>query len=117
MSRTVHGFQGKGLLLCLKREHVLAVVLPMSRGLPQLAVVDVRCHHFLETPLSVLTLTKTEQSYYNLSFAKLPQAKKQLFLKLGTLHNCKQVIKPWDLLIKSASPVDNGLFSKASLDT
>lgn len=58
MTRAVHGFEGEGLLLYLEGEHVLAVVLPMSRGLPQLAVVDVGRHHFLEAPLPVLTLRK-----------------------------------------------------------
>lgn len=97
MSRTVHGFQGKGLLLCLKREHVLAVVLPMSRCLPQLAVVDVRCHHFLETPLSVLTLTKTEQSYHNLSFAELPQAKQSTLPKAQYTAQLKTTDKTSEL--------------------
>lgn len=60
MSRAVHGFEGEDLLLHLKGEHVLAVVLPVSGGLPQLAVVDVGSHHLLEAPLSVLTLPKTD---------------------------------------------------------
>lgn len=34
VSRAVHGFEGEGLLLYLEREHVLAVVLPVSGGLP-----------------------------------------------------------------------------------
>lgn len=63
MSRAVHGFEGEGLLLCLEGEHVLAVVLPMTRGLPQLTVVDVGRHNLLETPLSVLTLPKTDQGF------------------------------------------------------
>lgn len=58
MSRTVHWFEGEGLLLHLEGEHVLAIVLPVSRGLPQLTVVDVGCHHLLETPLPVLALPK-----------------------------------------------------------
>jgi len=56
VSRAVHGFERKGLLLHLEGEHVLAVVLPVARGLPQLAVVDVGRDHFLEAPLPVLTL-------------------------------------------------------------
>lgn len=61
VSWAVHGFEGEGLLFHLEGEHVLAVVLPVSRGLPQLAVVDVGCHHLLEAPLSVLTLPKSGQ--------------------------------------------------------
>lgn len=60
MSRAIHGFKGEGLLLCLKGEHVVAVVLPMAGGLPQLTIVDVGCHHLLETSLPVLTLPKTD---------------------------------------------------------
>lgn len=56
VSRAVHGFEGKGLLLNLEREHVLTVVLPVARGLPQFAVKDVGCHHLLETSLPVFTL-------------------------------------------------------------
>lgn len=73
MSRTVHGFEGKGLLLNLEREHVLTVVLPVARGLPQFAVVDVGCHHLLETPLSVLTLSETEQYFLTFESVDLPQ--------------------------------------------
>ena len=63
MSRAVHGFEGEGLLLHLEGEHVLAVVLPVAGGLPQLSVVDVGRYHLLETPLPVLTLPKTEQRF------------------------------------------------------
>ena len=61
MSRAVHGFEGKDLLLHFEGEHVLAVVLPVSGGQPELAVVDVGCHHLLEAPLPVLTLSNMEQ--------------------------------------------------------
>lgn len=61
MSRAVHGLEGEGLLLGLEGEHVVAVVLPVAGGLPQLAVVDVGRHHLLETPLPVLTLANTER--------------------------------------------------------
>lgn len=73
MSRAVHGFEGKGLLLNLEREHVLAVVLPVAWGLPQFAVVDVGCHHLLETPLLVLTLLDTEKYFLTFEFVDLPQ--------------------------------------------
>lgn len=60
----VHGFECEGLLLDLKGEHVLAVVLPVTGGLPQLTVVDVGRHHLLETSLPVLTLPKTNQGFH-----------------------------------------------------
>lgn len=56
VTRAVHGLEGEGLLLHFEGEHVLAVVLPVSGGLPQLAVVDVGRHHLLEAPLAVLAL-------------------------------------------------------------
>lgn len=56
VSRAVHGLKGEDLLLHLEGEHVLAVVLPVARSLPQFAVVDVWSDHFLEAPLPVLTL-------------------------------------------------------------
>ena len=62
MSGAVHGFEGVGFLLHLEGEHVLAVVLPMARGLPQLAVVDVGRDYFLEAPILVLTLPMVENS-------------------------------------------------------
>lgn len=62
VSGAVHGFEGEGLLLRLKWKHVLTVVLPVARCLPQLAVVYVGGHHLLETPPSVLALPKTSHS-------------------------------------------------------
>lgn len=56
VSRTVHGLKGEDLLLHLEGEHVLAVVLPVARSLPQFAVVNVWSDHFLEAPLPVFTL-------------------------------------------------------------
>lgn len=61
MSRAVHRFECKGFLLCFEGEHVLAVMLPVSGGHPQLAVVDVGGHHLLKSPPSVLTLSKNKQ--------------------------------------------------------
>lgn len=56
MSRAVHGFQGKQLLFHFKGEHVLAVVLPVARGHPEPAVIDVRGDHLLESSFPVFTL-------------------------------------------------------------
>lgn len=52
----VHRLECKDLFLHLKGEHVIAVVLPMPGGLPQLAVVNVWCHHLLEASLLILIL-------------------------------------------------------------
>ena len=41
VTRTVHWFQAESLLLDADLEHVLCIVVPMARGLPQLGVVDV----------------------------------------------------------------------------
>lgn len=63
VSGAVHWLESEGLLLGLEGKHVLTVVLPVARGLPQFAVVDVGCHDLLETPLPVLALPKTEQCF------------------------------------------------------
>ena len=61
VSGAVHGLERVGLLLHLEGEHVLTVVLPVARGLPELAVVDVGRDYFLEAPLLVLTLPMVEK--------------------------------------------------------
>ena len=61
VSGAVHGLEGVGFLLHLEGEHVLAVVLPVAGGLPQLAVVNVGRDYFLEAPLLVLTLPMVEK--------------------------------------------------------
>lgn len=71
--RAIHRFEGKGLLLSFKREHVFAVVLPVAWSHPQFAVVDVRRHHFLEAPFPVFTLQNKHQSIkYVLSKTHVP---------------------------------------------
>lgn len=107
MSRAVHGFEGEGLLLYFEGEHVLAVVLPVPGSLPQLTVVDVGCHHLLETPLPVLALPETEQGFphkedYN-------KAAPQAIIMLCTHRSYKQLktisVNTWDSLINSAYPL------------
>ena len=49
--RAVHRLEGEGLLLNLKREHVLCIMLLVARRYPQLAVVD------LGTPSSITMMT------------------------------------------------------------
>ena len=58
VSGAVHGLQSKDVLLHGEGEHVLTVVLPVARGLPQLAVVDIRRRHFLEASPAVLLLCR-----------------------------------------------------------
>jgi hypothetical protein len=41
VARTVHGLERPFLLLDVEDEHVVFVILPMPRGLPELAVVHV----------------------------------------------------------------------------
>ena len=62
MSRAVHGLQSKLLLLHLEGEHVLAVVLPVARGHPQAAVVDVWGDHLLESSFPIFTLLGNKQN-------------------------------------------------------
>lgn len=56
VSRTVHGLQSESLLFHLKGKHVVTVMLPMARGHPKLAVVDVWRHNFLEASFPILAL-------------------------------------------------------------
>lgn len=56
MPRTVHGLQGEGVLLHVEGEHVPAVVLPVARGFPELAVVHGGGQHLREVTAVVLLL-------------------------------------------------------------
>lgn len=57
----VHGLHAVLLLLDLKGEHVLRVVTPVTRGLPQLRLVHVGGHDLLELALPVLVLDDVHQ--------------------------------------------------------
>ena len=57
MSRTVHGFKGKGFLFNLKREHVFRIMVPVTRCLPQPGIVYVGGDYFRESSLPVLALS------------------------------------------------------------
>lgn len=54
----VHGLECKDIFLHGEGEHVVAVVLPVARCLPQFAVVNVWGGHFLEASSPVLLLDK-----------------------------------------------------------
>jgi len=54
VARAVHGFKGPLLLLDVEREHVVLVVLPVTRGLPELRVVHVGRDDLLVATLEVL---------------------------------------------------------------
>ncbi len=57
MRGTVHGFESEGVRLTGHGEHVLAVMLPVTRSLPQRRAVQRRGHDLAEAPPPVLTLT------------------------------------------------------------
>ena len=67
VSRTVHGLQGEDVFLHREGEHVVAVVLPVARRLPQFAVVDVGRGHLLEASPPVLILKRRHRSRPSLS--------------------------------------------------
>lgn len=52
----IHWFEPKLLLLNLKVEHILLVVISMSRCLPQVKIVDIWCHNLLVFMLPVFLL-------------------------------------------------------------
>jgi hypothetical protein len=59
MAGTVHGLQGKVLVLSREAEHVVLVVLPMARGLEQLFGEDVWRHDLGEATAPVFALYQT----------------------------------------------------------
>ena len=63
MCRAVHGLQGVGLRsLGHHGEHVVAVVLPVARALPQRGAVQGGGHHLVKAPLAVLALVWSGES-------------------------------------------------------
>lgn len=61
MARAVHGLQSESLLLDIKSEHVLFVMVPMTRSFPQVRLVHVGSHDLLEASFSVLPLDQCHQ--------------------------------------------------------
>lgn len=55
----IHGLKGESVLVNVKGEHVLTVMLPVSRGLPELAAVHVGGQDLREVALVVLLLKET----------------------------------------------------------
>lgn len=56
LTRAVHWFQTKLLLLHLCEEHVLPIMLCMTAGLPKVKIVDVGTDHFVVFVLPILLL-------------------------------------------------------------
>lgn len=56
MPGAVHRLQSKDIVLHREGEHVVAVVLPVSRRLPQFTVVDIGGGYFLKASAPVFTL-------------------------------------------------------------
>ena len=65
VTRAVHGLQPVCILFNIKCKHILLVVLPMSRSLPQLGVVHVRSDDLLVITLPVLLPEKVKESIVN----------------------------------------------------
>lgn len=61
MTRAVHGLQSVLLLFHLKGEHVLLVVTPVARGLPEICLVHVRGYDLREASLPILALDEIHQ--------------------------------------------------------
>lgn len=61
VARAVHGLQAITLFLDVKGEHVLLVVTPMTRNLPEVGLVDIGSHDLDETTLLVLALDEVQQ--------------------------------------------------------
>lgn len=98
----VHGLECKDIFFHGEGEHVVAVVLPVARCLPQFTVINVWGSHFLEASSPVLLLDKWQNHINKL---KSPLCRHRYFIELSSwlLHwreqeknkNIKQVC--WDL--------------------
>ena len=61
----VHRLKRKSFLLNVKLEHVVGIMLPMSRCLPQLTAVNVRGPNLRETAQSVLLSNEANKGIVN----------------------------------------------------
>lgn len=61
--RAVHWLESKYVIFHWEGKHVFAVVLPVSRCLPQFAVIDVGGSYFLKASSPVLILEKTAKPH------------------------------------------------------
>lgn len=68
----VHGLQCKDVILHREGEHVVAVVLPVARRLPQFAVIDVGGGHFLKASSPVLALQNNKTTSHTSRTAQPP---------------------------------------------
>lgn len=62
VSRAVHRLQAVRLLLNVKGEHVLSVVSPVARGLPQVRLINVGADDLVKSSLLVLAPDQLHQS-------------------------------------------------------
>lgn len=75
VSRTVHGLESKGILLNGEREHVLLVVLPMSRSVPQLDVIHIGRHDLSVPALVILALDEVHKGVVDTSSVREEEAR------------------------------------------
>jgi hypothetical protein len=73
MAGTIHGLERKLLLLHFEAEHVLGVVGPVARLLPQLRVIHVRGDHFAEAALSVLLPNQLNEFVVEVRSLRVPE--------------------------------------------
>lgn len=59
MPWAIHGLKGESVLVDVKGEHVLTVMLPVSRSIPELAAIHVGGQDLREVALVVLLLKET----------------------------------------------------------
>lgn len=82
MPGTVHGLECKDIFFHREGEHVFAVVLPVARGLPQFAVIDVGGGYFLKASSPVLLLEKQQNHINKLN---LPVGLHRYFIELSCI--------------------------------
>lgn len=92
--RAVHGFQCKDIIFHREGEHVFTVVLPMTRFLPQFAVINVGGSYFLKASSPVLFLGKQQNQ------------KKWLNLIVGL---CRYFLKPRFIITSGTTTQDSAI--------
>lgn len=65
MTGAVHGLQAITLLLDIEGEHVLLIMSPVTRDLPQVGLVHVGSHNLVETTGSVFALDQVHEGVVN----------------------------------------------------
>ena len=65
MAGTIHGLESEDLFFNGCAEHVLFIMLPVTRCFPQIAVVNIGSDHFLKSAFPILLLNELLKNCVN----------------------------------------------------